>query len=581
MTPPAMDFDVAGVTDTSSILLPNPVLANGPTHAAFSVDDIAPHRAKSAPMPQGVAAFTSSDMFKSPSCFTKPRAKRWDHRINLESSSRKGSSLKGAAKHLKKPGLISLGGGLPSSDYFPFEHISVKVPIPPQFSEAETAESGDRRTAGKYDIREGKSLHDLSVALNYGQATGAAQLLRFVTEHTEIVHNPPYSDWTCSLTAGSTSALEMAFRMFCTRGDYMLTEEYTFATAVETAHPLGMHVAGIKADAEGMLATDLDHMLSTWDVATRKGPKPFFLYTVPTGQNPTGATQSLERRKAIYAVAEKHDLYIIEDEPYYFLQMEQYKSSSVRNGTLNNPSRPKFEPTTASNFLSALIPSYLSFDISGRVLRLDSFSKIIAPGTRTGWITGAAQIIERFVRHHEVSTQNPSGISQIVLYKLLDEAWGHKGFLEWLMFIRAEYTSRRDIIVNACEREVPTEVCSWTPPQAGMFFWIKVNWHKHSDFNAEDRSADALLAIEEKIFLAAVGKGVLCSKGSWFRAQRGTDTEMFFRTTFAAASSGDIIEAMRRFGEALREEFGLLDVHTDGISHSNKGEQEMNGHCSR
>jgi aromatic amino acid aminotransferase I / 2-aminoadipate transaminase len=580
MTPPAMDFDVAGVTDTSSILIPNPVLAHGPTHAVFSVDDIAPHRAKSAPMPQGVAAFTSSDMFKSPSCFKKPRAKRWDHRINLESSSRQGSSLKGAAKHLKKPGLISLGGGLPSSDYFPFEHISIKVPVPPQFSEAETVESGDIRTAGKYDIREGKSLYDLSVSLNYGQATGAAQLVRFVTEHTEVVHNPPYSDWACSLTAGSTSALEMAFRMFCTRGDYMLTEEYTFATAVETAHPLGIHVVGIRADAEGILATDLDHVLSTWDMSIRKGPKPFFLYTVPTGQNPTGATQSLERRKAIYAVAEKHDLYIIEDEPYYFLQMERYRAPSVQNGTLNDHSRSKFEPTTASNFLSALIPSYLSFDISGRVLRLDSFSKIIAPGTRTGWVTGTAQVIERFVRHHEVSTQNPSGISQIVLYKLLEEAWGHKGFLEWLMFIRAEYTARRDIIVNACERELPPEVCSWTPPQAGMFFWIKVNWRKHPDFNAGDGSANAFFAIEEHIFLAAVEKGVLCSKGSWFRAQRGTDTEMFFRTTFAAASSGDIVEAMRRFGEALREEFGLLDAHANGISHSNNGQQEMNGHCS-
>jgi aromatic amino acid aminotransferase I len=582
MTPPAMDFDVKGVTDTSSILLPNPVLVNGPTHAVFSVDDVAPHRAKSAPMPPGVAAFSSSDMFKSPSCFKKPKAKRWDHRINLESSSRKGSSLKGAAQHLKKPGLISLGGGLPSNDYFPFEQISVKIPVPPHFSEAETAASGEIRTAGKYDIREGKSLYDLSISLNYGQSTGSAQLLRFVTEHTEIVHNPPYSDWACSLTSGSTSALEMAFRMFCTRGDYMLTEEYTFATAVETAQPLGIHIASVKADAEGLLATDLDYVLSTWDVSTRGGPKPFLLYTVPTGQNPTGATQSLERRKAIYAIAEKHDLYIIEDEPYYFLQMEPYQSSSTQIGTASRHSQPKFELTTSANFLSALIPSYLSFDTSGRVLRLDSFSKIIAPGTRTSWITATAQIIERFVRHHEVSTQNPSGISQIILYKLLDEAWGHKGFLEWLMFIRAEYTARRDIIVNACETELPREVCSWTPPGAGMFFWIKINWHRHPKFNTQDRSAKALLAIEDKIFLAAVEKGVLCSKGSWFRAQRGTDTEMFFRTTFAAASSGDIAEAMKRFGEALREEFGLQarNVSGYGLHYIEKNGSYVNGNGS-
>ena len=581
-----MDVDVQGLTDTSSILIPNPVLANGPTHAVFSVNDIAPHRAKSVPMPPGVAAFTSSDMFKSPSCFTQPKAKRWDHRINLESSSRQGSSLKGAAQHLKKPGLISLGGGLPSSDYFPFEEISIKVPVPPQFSEAETAASGETHTAGKYDIREGKSLYDLSVSLNYGQATGAAQLLRFVTEHTEIVHNPPYSDWACSLTSGSTNALEMSFRMFCIRGDYMLTEEYTFATAVETAQPLGIHVAGIKADAQGMLATDLDHVLSTWDPEVRKSPKPFLLYTVPTGQNPTGATQSLQRRKAIYAVAEKHDLYIIEDEPYYFLQMETYEPATTQhgnqNGTSDHHTAQGFQPTTASDFLSALIPSYLSFDTSGRVLRLDSFSKIIAPGSRTGWITGTTQIIERFVRHHEVSTQNPSGISQIVLYKLLDEAWGHKGFLEWLMFIGQEYTARRDTIVGAAEKFLPQEVCSWTPPKAGVFYWITVDWKKHPDFDPENSTSnEALLAIEDKIFLAAVDKGVLCSKGSWFRAQRGTDREMFFRTTFAAASSADIVEAMRRFGEALREEFGLLDRHksANGVLHGLNGGPRMNGHA--
>jgi aromatic amino acid aminotransferase I len=93
-----------------------------------------------------------------------------------------------------------------------------------------------------------------------------------------------------------------------------------------------------------------------------------------------------------------------------------------------------------------------------------------------------------------------------------------------------------------------------------MFFWIRLNWHKHPKFNPTDTSADALLAMEENIFLAAIERGVLCAKGSWFRAQRGTDTDMFFRTTFAAVSSGDIAEAMRRFGEALREEFGLVGI---------------------
>lgn len=558
MSPPvALDVAVEGVTDTSGIALPDPMSIKRDIHPIFTIDDVLPQRQNSAKMPAGVAPFGSSDMFKSKGCFSKPRAKRWDHRINAESKARQPSSLKGAMKYLR-PDMINLGGGLPSSDYFPFEKIDIKVPAPPQFSEEETATTGVVYSAGKHDVAEGKSLFDLSIALNYGQAMGAIQVLRFCTEHTEICHNPPYSDWECALTGGSTSALEMSFRMFCNAGDYLLTEEYTFSTAVETAMPLGIKIAGIKMDAHGLLPSDLDEVLSTWDAEARGGPKPFLLYTVPTGQNPTGSTQTLERRQSIYAVAEKHDLYILEDEPYYFLQMETYAS-----GTIHQVPQP-FEPTTISSFLSNLIPSYLSLDTSGRVLRLDSFSKIIAPGSRCGWLTGSAQIIERYMRHAEVSVQNPAGYSQIILYKLLEEAWGHKGFLEWLMYIRAEYTRRRDIIVSACERHLPISVASWVPPAAGMFYWIEINASKHPNYDANNQSFEKLQHLEESIFLAAVAKGVLCSRGSWFRAQKGSDTQLFFRTTFAAAPAEKIFAAIQRFGEALREEFGIVEAETNG-----------------
>jgi aromatic amino acid aminotransferase I len=577
MSPPiALDVAVEGLTDTSGITVPDPMSLKRTIHPIFTIDDIPSHRSASAKMPAGVAPFGSSDMFKSKGCFSKPRAKRWDHRINAESKARQPSSLKGAMKYFRGD-MISLGGGLPSSDYFPFESVSIKVPAPPLFSEAETASTGVVHSAGKHDVAQGKSLFDLSIALNYGQAMGAAQLLRFCTEHTEICHNPPYADWECALTGGSTSALEMCFRMFCSPGDYLLTEEYTFSTAVETAMPLGIKIAGVKMDAHGLLASELDEVLSNWDADVRGGPKPFLLYTVPTGQNPTGSTQPLERRKAIYAVAEKHDLYILEDEPYYFLQMEPYVSGSIH--TVPSP----FVPSAVPSFLSHLIPSYLSLDVSGRVLRLDSFSKIIAPGSRTGWLTGSAQILERYQRHAEVSVQNPAGFSQIILYKLLEEAWGHKGFLEWLMFLRAEYTRRRDIIVSACEAHLPRQVASWEPPAAGMFHWIKINITQHPDYNPKDTSFAKVQQIEERIFLAAVGAGVLCSRGSWFRAQKGSDTECYLRTTFAAAEAGRIVLGIERLGGALREEFGLVEVESKSNGELAEGrngaaEKETNGH---
>lgn len=508
------------------------------------VDAILARREKAGRLVAGVAAYSSSDFFKGPTA-GKPRAKRWDHLLSTESKLRKPSTLKSAAKHLKKPGLISLGGGLPCSDYFPIGQIDIKVPTVPYFSENETKGSGTVLSAGKYDAAEGKSEYDLSIALNYGLGSGSAQLLRFITEHTEIVNDPPYADWHCALTVGTTSATEQAYRMFCERGDYIMSEEYTFATAVETATPLGLKVLGIKMDDQGLLPESMDEILTNWDVEARGARKPYLLYTVPSGQNPTGATQGAERRLEIYKVAQKHDVYIIEDEPYYFLQMQPYTGPDAA---------PVPPPKSTEAFLKTLVPTILSVDVDGRVMRFDSFSKVIAPGTRAGWITASEQIVERFVRHNECSNQNPSGISQLVLFKLLDESWGHEGYLKWLLNLRMEYTARRDTILAACEKYLPHEVVSWNPPAAGMFLWLKVEWKKHPH-----AATKSLADIEEEIFLASVEEGVLVSKGSWFTAERENfvPTDMFFRATFAAAAADNMTEAIERFGQAVRNSFAL------------------------
>ena len=527
---------------------------NGATlHSDLTVNGVSARRSKAPKLVGGIAAYTSSDMYKGPG-YGKPKAKRWDHRLNEESKARKPSSLKQAAKFLGKPGIISLGGGLPSSEYFPFEHIDIKVPQVPHFSEEETKALGIIKRIGKHDIAHGTSIFDLHVALNYGQSTGSAQMLRFVTEHTEIVHHPPYKDWQCTMTVGSTSALDIAFRMFIDRGDYILTESYTFSSAAETARPLGGNWIGVAMDNEGLLPSSLDTILTNWDPRTHNNkPKPWLLYTVPSGQNPTGATQSLKRRKDIYRVAQKHDLYIIEDEPYFFLQMQPYTGA-------NAPDAPP--PSSHENFLKSLVPSLLSLDIDGRVMRLDSFSKVIAPGMRIGWITASEQIVERFMRHSEVCVQTPAGTSQIILFKLLEETWGHAGYLDWLINLRLEYTKRRDNILYACETYLPREVASWSSPMAGMFHWIKIDWTSHPGYGSK-----SVVEVEDEIFHAAIEKGTLTSKGSWFRAEvDNPGDEIFFRTTFAAAADEQVREAIKRFGEALRTVFKLEGVTANGTA---------------
>jgi aromatic amino acid aminotransferase I len=269
------------------------------------------------------------------------------------------------------------------------------------------------------------------------------------------VHNPPYGDWECCLTVGSTSAWDSTLRIFCEKGDFIIAEEYAFSSALETALPMGIKVMSVKMDEQGLIPESLDDLLSSWDEGERGARKPFLLYMVPTGQNPTGATQLLERRKAIYVIAQKHNLYIVEDEPYYYLQLPPY-----------TPGESSSHETRKS---CTLIPSYLSLDVDGRVLRLDSLSKVLAPGSRMGWVTASQQVVEKFIRINEVSSQHPSGFSQAILFKLLNHHWGHRGFFQWLEKMQTEYTWRRDTFLDACNEFLPKDIASWNPSRAGMF----------------------------------------------------------------------------------------------------------------
>lgn len=540
MSPPSA-IEVLPETDTSTFTIPD----------RLTIQTVAKRRAASGKLVAGIAAPADFEAFKGRTQHLhKPSARRWDDRFTHEAKSRHGSSLKNAAKFLKTPGLISLGGGLPSSEYFPVDEMSIKVP--------RLGGGEDVLSAGKHDMAEGTSDFDIATAFQYGQGHGAAQLLRWIVEHTEIVHNPPYRDWSCTMTIGSTSATEMAFRMFCKSGDWILSEEYTFPAMVETAAPMGVRVAGVKMDECGMLAESLDEVLNTWDEKARGAEKPFLVYTVPTGQNPTGSTQTLERRKAIYKVAQKHDLLIIEDEPYYFLQMQPYTGP-------NTPEAPA--PASHQDFLDSIVPSYLSLDTDGRVLRMDSFSKVIAPGTRVGWITAPEQICNRFHTHSDLSTQNPSGVSQLLLFKLLEEHWGHTGYLDWLLHIRLEYTQRRNVILEACEHYLPKEIVSWAPPMAGMFHWMSIDHTKHPEWRGGE--GKSVQEMEDEIFLKNIEHKALLLKGSWFVGEKGVGEEkLFFRATYAAAPFEQIREAVRRFGVALRDVFHLSDEELRTNGHS-------------
>jgi aromatic amino acid aminotransferase I len=306
-------------------------------------------------------------------------------------------------------------------------------------------------------------------------------------------------------------------------------------------------------DGEGISATSLEKLLSNWHEEDRGGPKPFLLYTIPTGHNPTGVTQTRQRREEIYAVAQRHDLLIIEDDPYYYMhypQKPEVKGSTKQYESAASP---------MDKYFDSLPRSYLSMDISGRVVRLDSTSKILAPGLRCSWMTANSGIIAKFLCHHDVGIVCPSGLSQLILANLLEHTWGHNGFADWLMYLCDVYARRCETLVRACKKYLPQTLCTWHRPEAGMFLWIKINWRKHPTAGSyEDRfCAQSYSSIEQRIFDRALTKGALVCKGSAFRASSSGPSSMFLRLTFATASSEGMEEAVKRLGEAIDEEFDM------------------------
>lgn len=245
----------------------------------------------------------------------------------------------------------------------------------------------------------------------------------------------------------------------------------------------------------------------------------------------------------------------MEDDPYYFLQMPSYGSN-----------RPY--PASESEYLESLIPSYLRIDVDGRVLRCDSFSKVIAPGSRAGWITAAPIFIDRLTRHASISTQATSGWTQSFIAKLLVDEWKMGGWIEWLKRLGPEYAKRRDYMVDALRKEFENEdlqegeegeyviitqrhpLISFVPPMAGMFLWIRIALETHPKYDGSN-SIELMDELWERL---AVNEDLLVAPGRVFAAndQNRDEAAKYFRVAYSIGESDQVDEMVRRFGKTLR-----------------------------
>ncbi|KZV87380.1 PLP-dependent transferase [Exidia glandulosa HHB12029] len=358
----------------------------------------------------------------------------------------------------KKPNMITLANGEPHSTLFPISRIDVQVPAVTDTHIVDQVLSGTAPQQTLTSLKGGDCALDLSVALQYSSGLGCAATIERVKELNEVLHCPHHNDVV--LTLGNADGVTKCFRLLGDRGDTFLIEEYSFPGLVNAPLAQGIRWAPLKMDAQGIIPSEMEQVLRTWNEETQ-GRRPRVLYTIPVGQNPTGSTLSIERRRRIYEIAREFDIIILEDDPYYFLQ---------------------YGATDSKDEFKAMSPTFLSMDVEGRVIRIDTFSKTLVPGIRLGWITCNAMFAQKLLLLTDSTTQHTNGFSQALVCELLTpgRGWGIPGFLTWTQSLCTEYKRRRDFFMALLEKYVvSTGYAKSTLPEAGMFFWIEVLLDKH------------------------------------------------------------------------------------------------------
>jgi len=417
--------------------------------------------------------------------------------LNSVSMSRKPSPLRKLAELLDKspPTMISLAEGRPNAATFPFLECEINT------------KDGNILKIGE---------QDMEVALQYGPTPGQGPLRDWLKELQMMIHAPPLwsnqhlTEFDVIVTAGSQDGLCKAMEMMLSKGDKVLMDSPAYPGTLAILRPLGANILAVKSDQDGMIPESLEEILSPWspeDVNDPSSDIPKVLVVIPNASNPTGATIPLERRKRIYAIAQTYNLLIVEDDPYFYLQ-----------------------------FSKPYAPSFMSMDVDGRVLRSDSFSKILSSGLRAGFLTGPKPLIERLTLHMQVSSVHCSAMSQMMILSYLHHQ-GHAGFLQHVDHVTDFYRSQKEKAVAAANKHLQG-VAEWTEPKGGMFLWIRV-----------PGISDTKLMIEEK----ALAKEVMLVPGCVFEVDEAAPSQ-YLRAAFSVATEEQIDVAFRRLRILIEEE---------------------------
>ena len=334
-----------------------------------------------------------------------------------------------------------------------------------------------------------------AVALQYGNVGGNPLLLAELGRKLEGEEGRPVPPGTLVMTNGSSQAIALVVQALAAPGDVCLCEAPTFLGTIHHIRFQGVRTVPVSLDDDGIDVEGLEREINRLEAA---GTPPRFIYTIPTFNNPAGTTMTLERRRALLDIAARHGVPIIEDDAYRDLRFEG-------------------EP----------VPTLHALDRDGLVIRLGTFSKIVAPGVRLGFVLADPAVIERVLAFKAEGSTN--GFASMVVGTFMKTG----GLAAHIQTLRSAYRERRDAMYEALAREMPAGV-TWTRTQGGFFLWLTVPARA-------DMAKVSAKAAEERIVTLA---GTEC-----FPDGRGTHN---LRLAFSLQPPDKIAEGIRRLGRAIR-----------------------------
>lgn len=381
----------------------------------------------------------------------------------------KGSAIREMFKRMADPEIISLAGGNPASELFPADELS--------------------KIAGKI------LMTSPTVALQYGTTDGYPKMKDCAIARAKEAGAYNEGDGVLIMT-GANQGIDLTAKAIINKGDKIIVESPSFIGSLNAFRTYECELVGVDVEADGMDISKLEEALKANSDAK-------LLYTIPTFQNPTGTTMSLEKRKKVLELSSEYDLLIMEDNPYGDLR-----------------------------FRGEDLPTLKSLDTEGRVIYCGSFSKILSPGMRLGYVIGPQKLLEKVEILKQVNDVHTPMLTQMMCVQFMKKYDINK----YIAKNRKLYKEKCDTMISAMEEYFPKGKVEWTVPEGGIFLWCTCP-------TITDVSVVVNKALEKKVAIVP---------GSNFAIDQSLPSNKF-RLNFSSASKSDITEAIKRLGEVLTE----------------------------